>query len=219
MKKPRKHLRREEWDFSPERVPDSELEDCFITEFFRELPGFEDKQPYQKFTREEKAEAADGRLHGEGTAYSQYVPVGNETWTRYEPWGTPNCWLELFDFSHLKSIARFDIDWEQSDNEIVQDFREWIKKYRPAGTLSDKRGIKKNSLRVYLERLAIMRLLHHYSPKEIREQLPDAWRWMSQREYFKERKRAVQAFKQLFPPERNGNVMPASWPTKSGRSK
>lgn len=114
----------------------------------------------------------------------------------------------------------YNVDWNCTDGQLVKEFAEWLRSHRPAGTLSHHKGIKLNSLRVNLERLGIMRLLHHHSGKEIRSMFPQAAKLLSNRpDYFKDRKKALAVFNSLFPPEHNDQVKPLSWATKSGKSK
>ena len=115
--------------------------------------------------------------------------------------------------------AEFELDWGLPDSKIVRRFEQWIKTQRPAGTSPHRRGVKSNSVRVNLERLGIMRLLHHYSRKEIRETMPDAWKLLSQREYFKDRKKAKKEFDRLFPRYNGQKLIPVCWLTKNARSK
>jgi hypothetical protein len=212
-------LSRADWDFSS--VSDDELESCFLLEYFRELPdpGRRSQKPFQSLTLAEK-KARISSLRDTGmNAYDRFMRIQLDTKIVYATLRLQNRLLLLGDPDESQIIADFIINWEHPDTVILQQLAIWMRQHRPRVRSSHKRGIKKNSLRVHLERLGIMRLLHHHSPKEIRNKMPDAWRLLSRREFFKDRKRARQVFWELFPPFHNGELLPNSWPTKAGKSK
>lgn len=62
-----------------------------------------------------------------------------------------------------------EINWGIFTNdEIVQEFRKWVKANRPQGVPKpDNKGHKPGDWRAHLTRLATMRLLSRYTPKEI----------------------------------------------------
>lgn len=212
---PAASLRREEWDFS--NVPDAELETCFVYEFFRETPDMRDMEPFLSMSHSKRASQFE-RLRKLGlTPYEQFRRVPTTSGVAYLTTRLQQ-FLALIHITDNSSIvANYVIDWSRSDTEIISDVGEWLKRHRPTNIRESRRGIKRNSLRVNLERLGIMRLLHHHRPSEIRENAA-AWKLFSSREYFKERKRARDTFFELFPPKHN-DLEPASWPTKAGRSK
>lgn len=210
-----KSLPREEWDFRS--ISDDELEACFLAEYFRELPDFREKKAFQLLTRAEKKRMIRDDMWSRGHG-SSYLAIRNPGHVLYERIGRWN-YLILRDETFVHELGHLMIDWDKSDKEVARDFLEWIKQFRPPGTSADKRGIKLNSLRVNLDRLGVMRLLHHHSPTEIRDTMPDAWKFLSQREYFKERKRAAAVFGDLFPAEKKEGVSAASFLTKTSRAK
>jgi hypothetical protein len=69
-----------------------------------------------------------------------------------------------------------------------------------------------------LERLGMMRLLHHFSKGELEEKSPKAWQLYRKREWYKERKRADEMFHRLFP-FLASSERPLNWPTRGGHSK
>ena len=185
--------------------------------------GFRQKKPFQALTEPEKKKALAEFRRSAVHPYSEFSllrerddSIVPDAWGVFTGFSSR---IVLLDDRYDKAIATFDIDWEKSDKDIANEFREWISEYRPSGTSQNKRGIKLNSLRVFLDRLAVMRLLHRYAPREIRKNMPDVWQRYFQREYFKERKRAAEVFYQLFPEERDTGLRPSSWSTKSERSK
>lgn len=117
-------------------------------------------------------------------------------------------------------IAAFEIDFFlQRDSEIREAFAQWVKESRPKDCPEPVyRGHKRNDLRAALDRLGIMRLLHHHTLREMQSKQPEAWRKFELREWYKERKRAVLAFRTLFPFLRKTEV-PLSLPTKGSRKR
>jgi hypothetical protein len=211
-------LAREEWDFAS--IPDDELEACFLTEYFREVPDWvrDVQKPFQSLTAGEKKKKIAAYQNGGLNARDQFKWVQLEETAGYVTLRPQNRLLLLDDPDESRILGDFMINWDQPDTSILREFANWLKKHRPNATLSDRRGVKLNSLRVYLDRLGVMRLLHHHRPSELRK-MSDAWRFLTQREYHKERKRARDVFAQLFPPKYNEHLVPVSWPTKSGKSK
>lgn len=110
-----------------------------------------------------------------------------------------------------------EIAWEHFTNdEIATYFRKWIKHARPATVPEpDRRGHKRISDRVSLERLAILRLLKRYRPSQIRELCPAAWKRYGNpnRRWLSDAKTARDTFRKLFPllPP---NEVPLSWPPR-----
>ena len=104
--------------------------------------------------------------------------------------------------------------------EIIQEFRKWVKTNRPKDIPGpDGKGRNKaRDWRVALERLGMMRLLHQFSKGEMEKKSLEAWKRYENREWYKERKRAGEMFHRLLPflskPER-----PLNWPTQGGRSR
>lgn len=112
------------------------------------------------------------------------------------------------DLPRAKAMA-FTIDFSRfSDREILEHFGGWLKEHRPErwhrprhsfpGT---RRGRKLNDYRVALERLAIMRLLHWYTPGELKRHMPAAWKLYGAKEdEFRRRIRAARVFfRECFP--------------------
>ena len=113
--------------------------------------------------------------------------------------------------------AVVEINWGIFTNEeIVQSFRKWVKTNRPQDVPapSDK-GHKPGDVRAYLTRLAVMRLLAHYTPKQIigtkRETpIPECQaihqtkqfkgrKWGDSTKWYDARREARQLFHTLFP--------------------
>ena len=114
-----------------------------------------------------------------------------------------------------------DIAWECFNNdEIANYFRKWVKHARPKEIPKpdDKGRNKARDWRVALERLGMMRLLHRFRRRELVAKCPAAWELYKKREWYKERKRAGQMFRRLFP-FLSKSERPICWPTQGGRSK
>jgi hypothetical protein len=73
-------------------------------------------------------------------------------------------------------------------------------------------------LRVALERLGMMRLLHRFRLLDMALKAPAAWERYGKREWYKERKRASDMYYRFFP-FLSKEEHPISWPTKGGRSR
>ena len=114
-----------------------------------------------------------------------------------------------------------DIAWDCFTNdEITKHFRQWVKTARPkeCPIPDDKGHNKARDWRVALERLGMMRLLHQLRLREMPAKCPKASQLYGKREWYKERKRAAQTFRKLFP-FLSKKECPLCWPTKGGRSK
>jgi hypothetical protein len=113
-----------------------------------------------------------------------------------------------------------EINWGIFTNEeIIQEFRKWVKANRPGDVPGpDGKGHKARDWRVAVERLAMMRLLHQFRLSEIPNACPEGWKLYRKREWYKERKRAGEMFRRLFP-FHSRSERPLSWPTKGGRSR
>ncbi|HEU5069479.1 MAG TPA: hypothetical protein VFV96_03590 [Verrucomicrobiae bacterium] len=107
-----------------------------------------------------------------------------------------------------------------TNEEIIQEFRKWVKTNRPQDIPGpDGKGRNKaRDWRVALERLGMMRLLHHFSKGELEKKSPKAWQLYRKREWYKERKRADEMFHRLFP-FLASSERPLNWPTRGGHSK
>ena len=96
-----------------------------------------------------------------------------------------------------------------TDGEISAAFQTWLKENRPAQWKKPRRvfpgarqkGRKLTDYRVGLERLGLMRLLHFYSPAQLREELPAAWKRIHSKEpdFRREIREASKFFRGLFP--------------------
>jgi len=72
-----------------------------------------------------------------------------------------------FDFTEHTSVL-FTINWRYSIKRILAEIAEYLKQMEPVGIKRwDQRGKKNRDILVMLERLAVMRLLHHYTFAEV----------------------------------------------------
>jgi len=86
--------------------------------------------------------------------------------------------------SNGRSTVALTMDFAHfTDREMLLEIEQWLKANRPAQWKrplrlfpgSSQRGRKLIEYRVALERLGLMRLLHWYTPLELRRDLPNAW--------------------------------------------
>lgn len=105
---------------------------------------------------------------------------------------------------HGEEIALFEINWDKfTDGEIASAFAQWIAINRPKGVgASERRGPKLTLWRSKLERLGIMRLLHHYTFDEMTERLPASYgkkaKYSNPSDCYAEREGALKDFRELF---------------------
>ncbi|MCU0783184.1 MAG: hypothetical protein MUF81_03880 [Verrucomicrobia bacterium] len=106
--------------------------------------------------------------------------------------------------------AAFAIDFTRfTDKEISDSFLGWLKAHRPKAWARPKRvfpdakqkGRKQIEFRVALERLGLTRLLHWYSPEEIRHEVPPAWTKYGKKknDFRREVREVTKFFHRLFP--------------------
>jgi hypothetical protein len=116
-----------------------------------------------------------------------------------------------------KEFTVVAIDWGSfTKDEIVNYFRRWVKASRPRDIRGpNQQGRKRISVRVKLERLAIMRLLHRCTVAELRSVCPDAWKRYNtpNRRWRKDVEKAHAHFREFFP-FLGKNEFPRSWPPK-----
>jgi hypothetical protein len=121
---------------------------------------------------------------------------------------------------HGETLAAFAIDFRKYNNkQICAALMDWLKANRPKDCPErSERGRKLRDSRVALDRLGMMRLLHHFTLREMPRSCRDAWKAFAGYDWYKERKRAGTTFRKFFPflPK---TERPLSWPTKGGRSK
>jgi hypothetical protein len=113
------------------------------------------------------------------------------------------------------------VNWQDfTDKEIVAAFNRWVTENRPiaedtrklVGRRDDK-GRKLNDWRAILDRLSIMRLLHHSTVREMPTKVPKAWKQHSSADWYRARKHAKDDFHRLFPFP-FCNELPMSWKTQ-----
>ena len=111
-----------------------------------------------------------------------------------------------------------EIQWAHFTNDqIVKAFRKWVKANRPKDiSKPNKQGHKDISHRVDLERLAIMRLLCRFTPTQLRENCPAAWKRYNttNRRWRRDAEKARARFHSLLP-FLLAKENPLSWPPKN----
>ncbi len=86
----------------------------------------------------------------------------------------------LLDTETGLEVLLVTVDWSSfTDTEIIEHFTKWLKSKegRPKSVgLKTKQGKRADAWRKKLDRLALLRLRHHYSLDELPAVLPEAWR-------------------------------------------
>jgi hypothetical protein len=114
----------------------------------------------------------------------------------------------------------FRIDWQHGRRRILGAIAKILKQLEPADVKRfDRRGKKNRDVLVMLERLAIMRLLHHYTLAEIKLQLPEAWTLYRNRKWYDDRRQGLRDFRELIHHRDAERFFPKSWETKAQRVK
>lgn len=121
------------------------------------------------------------------------------------------------DFTFRRSTTLLlTINWRFSRKRILRVVNRILDQYEPQGIQRhSSRGRKNRDRLVALERIGMMRLLHHYTLAELRAKLPEAWALYSTRKWYDERRRALNDCR-----DRTGfgeNSFPISWQTKAQR--
>jgi len=123
-----------------------------------------------------------------------------------------------FDCGDRTSIL-LSINWRSSKKRILSAIGNLLDECRPAGVKQwDGRGKKARDFRVMLERIALMRLLHHYSLSEIKRLLPEAWALYANRKWYDERRQALKDFRSVIGYTKPDQNFPKSWETKAHRA-
>jgi hypothetical protein len=81
------------------------------------------------------------------------------------------------------------------------------------------RGRKNRDLFVALERIAIMRLLHHYTLSELRLKLVEAYKMYDRRNWYDERQKALKAIRRFSHYAESEKLVPVSWLTKAQKTR
>ncbi|SRR6266568_2444825 len=110
------------------------------------------------------------------------------------------------------------IRWGPSKTRIMAAIKKIIDECEPQGIRRwNARGRKHRDVLVALERIGIMRLLHHFTLAEIPNNVPEAWKLYKTRKWYAERQRALRNFREARLYAKPENVFPASWVTKAKR--
>jgi hypothetical protein len=190
---------------------------------FRE--GFFQKRlfprPWQSLSAGERKSMVSGRLLGKSPAFRrstadttlQLVRHYDQKLKRYVM--QPSARLIS---AYGLEFTTVEIDWRANSNEeIVQSFRKWVRANRPKQIPKPhRRGRDKNvSYRVDLERLGILRLLKRCRLPELRESYPEAWKRYNtpNRRWQRDAEKARARFHSLFP-FLSDTENPISWPPK-----
>jgi len=131
----------------------------------------------------------------------------------------PNAGLPMkFGYSRYTGVF-LTINWAHSKNRILAAIGNILKECEPAGVVSwDRRGKKNRDVLVMLERLAMMRVLHHFTLAEVKLRLAGAWSLYQHRRWYHERQQALKNFRAVVGSAK-ANLFPMSWETKAQRSR
>ncbi len=122
-----------------------------------------------------------------------------------------------FGYSRYTGVF-LTINWAHSKKRILAAIGNILKECEPAGVERwDRRGKKNRDVLVMLERLAMMRVLHHFTLAEVKLRLPDAWSLYQHRRWYHERQQALKNFRAVVGSAK-ANIFPMSWETKAQRS-
>ncbi len=108
----------------------------------------------------------------------------------------PNAGLPMkFGYSRYTGVF-LTINWAHSKKRILAAIGNILKECEPAGVERwNRRGKKNRDVLVMLERLAMMRVLHHFTLAEARLRLPGAWSLYQHRRWYHERQQALKNFR------------------------
>jgi hypothetical protein len=124
-----------------------------------------------------------------------------------------------FDYSDYTTVL-LTINWCSSKKRILAAIGKIVRQIEPPGIKHwDRRGKKDRDQLVMLERLAVMRLLHHYTLSELKLRLPDAWSLYSHRKWYDERRQALKDFRSVIGYSEPEKFFPKSWETKAQHSR
>lgn len=237
-------LAREEWDFS--KVPEEEWTPALIWEMYREFGPAQDEGKMEPASAE-KLEAEFGadisfmlrafarpwsclpeelrRLMSNSHRYTQGNRIVGFV---SHPAATGGVAAEPLNAtsrksdSHVRTTISLIIDWSYSRKRILARVAGILKRLEPANiNRPNRRGRKDRDIVVALERIGIMRLLHHYTLSEIKRMVPEAWRRYKNRKWYEDRRRVLGEFRAMVQPGEPEGHFPRSWRTKgrAGRRK
>ena len=159
-------------------------------QFCRNMENYTDRLAYARIL-----EKSPDRAFGVGI--STHFP-----WQRWEKEHKKR----ILDRDTGLEVILVTVDWNNfKDSEIIEHFRKWLKSKegRPKDVgLRSGKGKRTDAWRKKLERLALLRLRHHYSVEEMAFLLPEAWdkeKFTDTFEIDRERQNARQTLFELFP--------------------
>lgn len=162
-------------------------------------------------------------MEGSADANVVHIPSWWEAISHYKrekiDAGLPLIFSHSFSFSEMTTLL-LRIEWRYTKKRILTAIKKIIDEYEPQGIPRwSRRGRKHRDWLVVLERLGMMRLLHHYTLAEVRLRVPDAWKLYETRKWYDERRRALKDFRAWSPYAEAEKFFPVSWETKAQRSR
>jgi hypothetical protein len=146
------------------------------------------------------------------------LPFPWRRWVDNHAPGEPDQVKRMLDGDTGLEVLLLTIDWDNfTDADIIERFQHWVKNEgRPKGVgVRSTKGQRTDAWRKKLERLALLRLRHHYTLDELAVLLPEAWasldKFTDPTEFERERKITRQTLFDLFP-FLPADAQPIHWP-------
>ncbi len=182
-------------------------------EYLRELREVRIDKPWMCLTKAER-NACKGLYE---VMYRYDWGSDGDLWAMYEA----DSLREPIEVEKTISGPRIRVKWVFEDDQILEAVKKFLKKARPKKTRADRRGKKLNEFQAALDRIGVMRLLHHMRPSELERVDPKAFDFLKRRrnDHFKDRKKAFQLYRKLFNTKKPWmRDEPRSWETAARRS-
>ncbi|MEO7725009.1 MAG: hypothetical protein ABIU29_10070 [Chthoniobacterales bacterium] len=120
-----------------------------------------------------------------------------------------------FRYSDYSTLL-LTINWRLSKKRILSAIEKIINEIAPPDLpRRNARGRKDRDMLVTLERMGIMRLLHHFTLSELQMRVPEAWRLYHKRKWYEERRQGLKGFRRRSHYADSEAVFPVSWQTKA----
>ncbi len=175
-------------------------------------------QPWLRLPRSQREQGVSilekSRLENVVHVGSWWDAIGHFKRSRIDP-GLPL----KFHYSDYTTIL-LTINWRLSTKRILSAIGRILETCAPPKVSRwNARGRKNRDMLVALERIGMMRLLHHFTLAEIRLKLPDAWHLYENRKWYEERRHALAAIRARSRYTEPNTFFPLSWQTKAQQRK
>jgi hypothetical protein len=133
--------------------------------------------------------------------------------------GQPLIFSHSSGFSETTTVL-LRIEWRHTKKRILAAIKKILDECEPEGVKRwNSRGRKHRDKLIALERLGMMRLLHHYTLAEVRLKLPEAWKLYATRKWYDERRQGLKDFRGRSNYGEPEKFFPVSWETRAQRSR